>query len=220
MLKFASPLMPNLEFAFSPTRNPNANQWNIGGIGSSGIGHVYFIYISYIFHVYFMLFLHHFPRWLRENSPTQRQFSVEYGLNAKICVTPDAKPKICVIPDANPRRQSVEYRFRWVPTQNAGIGHVHFMFFVYISFAFGTQREPHFQWNMGVLHRYLTPARPSPPSSKSCIPPYSSSFVMNYLLKKAGTLLCKHCRNIYISCFYVPDHCDSCYIPAPRLTGP
>ena len=43
---------------------------------------------------------------------------------------PDAKPKICVIPDANPRRQSVEYRLRWVPTQNAGDGHVHFMFFV------------------------------------------------------------------------------------------
>ena len=26
---------------------------------------------------------------------------------------------------------------------------VYFMFIVYISFAFGTQREPHFQWNMG-----------------------------------------------------------------------
>ena len=33
--------------------------------------------------------------------------------NAKICVTPDAKPKICVTPDANPRRQSVEYRWHW-----------------------------------------------------------------------------------------------------------
>ena len=33
--------------------------------------------------------------------------------NAKICVTPDAKPKICVTPDANPRHQSVEYRWRW-----------------------------------------------------------------------------------------------------------
>ena len=39
----------------------------------------------------------------------------------KICVsrrqTPDAKPKICVSPDAKPRRQSVEYSWRWVPTQ-------------------------------------------------------------------------------------------------------
>ena len=33
-----------------------------------------------IFHVYFMLFVHHFSRWLGENWPTQRQFSVEYGL--------------------------------------------------------------------------------------------------------------------------------------------
>ena len=45
-------------------------------------------------------------------------------------VLSDAKPKICVTPDANPRRQSVEYRWRWVPTQNAGVGHVYFFFFV------------------------------------------------------------------------------------------
>ena len=76
-----------------------------------------------------------------------------------ICVsrrqTPDAKPKICISPDAKPRRQSVEYRLRWVPTQNAGVGHVYFMFFVYISFAFGTQREPKFRWNMGfrIIHK-------------------------------------------------------------------
>ena len=43
----------------------------------------------------------------------------------------------------------VEYRLRLVPTQNSGIGHVHFMFFVLISFALGSQREPSFQWNMG-----------------------------------------------------------------------
>ena len=28
---------------------------------------------------------------------------------------PTPNPKICVTPDANPRRQSVEYRWRWVP---------------------------------------------------------------------------------------------------------
>ena len=37
MLKFASP----------PTPTPDASQWNIGGVGSSGIGHVY----SCIFHL-------------------------------------------------------------------------------------------------------------------------------------------------------------------------
>ena len=31
----------------------------------------------------------------------------------------------------------------------AGVGHVHFMFFVLISFAFCSQRKPSFQWNMG-----------------------------------------------------------------------
>ena len=30
---------------------PDASQWNIGGVGSSGVGHVYFMSISCIFHV-------------------------------------------------------------------------------------------------------------------------------------------------------------------------
>ena len=50
-LKFALPLTPNLKFALPPTRTPDASQWNIGGVRSSGVGHVYFIYISCIFHV-------------------------------------------------------------------------------------------------------------------------------------------------------------------------
>ena len=32
----------------------------------------------------------------------------------------------------------------------AGVGHVHFMFFVLISFALRSQRKPSFQWNMGL----------------------------------------------------------------------
>ena len=73
------------------------------------------------------------------------------GANANplIWVLPDTKPKICVLPDAKPKRKPVEYRLRWVPTQNSGVGHVHFMFFVLISFALGSQRKPSFQWNMG-----------------------------------------------------------------------
>ena len=51
MLKFALPPMPNLKFALPPTPTPDASQWNIGGIGSSGVGHVYFIYFLCIFHV-------------------------------------------------------------------------------------------------------------------------------------------------------------------------
>ena len=62
----------------------------------------------------------------------------------------DAKPKICVLPDRKPKRKPVEYLLHWVPTQNSGVGHVHFMFFVLISFALGSQREHSFQWNIGL----------------------------------------------------------------------
>ena len=36
------------------------------------------------------------------------------------------------------------------PTRGAGIVHVHFMFFVLISFALGSQHKLSFQWNMGL----------------------------------------------------------------------
>ena len=36
------------------------------------------------------------------------------------------------------------------PTQNSCVGHVDFMFFVSISFALGSQREPRIQWNVGL----------------------------------------------------------------------
>ena len=65
------------------------------------------------------------------------------------CVLPDAKPKSCVLPDANPRRQPVEYRWRWVLALGLCVGHVHFIFFVLISFAFCSRRKPVFRWNMG-----------------------------------------------------------------------
>ena len=64
-------------------------------------------------------------------------------------VLADAKPKSSVLADAQHKRKPVEYRLRWVPTQNSGVGHVHFMFFVLFSFALGSQRKPSFQWNMG-----------------------------------------------------------------------
>ena len=68
-------------------------------------------------------------RWLRPPTP---EFCVGDTdmLVSKNTKTPDAKLKICV-----------------TQTQNFRIGHVHFMFFVLISFAFG---KPIFQWNMGL----------------------------------------------------------------------
>ena len=63
--------------ALPPTPIPDASQWNIGGVGSSGVG--------------------------------------------------------------------------------AGVGHVHFMLFMSISFASGTQRKLVFQWNMGLQDSELGP---------------------------------------------------------------
>ena len=68
--------LKTLIFALAPTPTPDASQCNIGGVGPLALA----MYISCIFHVYFMLFVHYFPRWLRENKPTRTPFPVEYGL--------------------------------------------------------------------------------------------------------------------------------------------
>ena len=95
-----------------------------------------------------------------------------------IRVLADAKPKSCVLADAQPKRKPVVYRLRWVPTQNSGVGHVHFMFFVLISFALGSQRKPSFQWNMGFKPIFHCNAKPlvlghcvglDPPTQLVCI---------------------------------------------------
>ena len=44
--------------------------------------------------------------------------------------------------------------------QNSGVGHVHFMVFVLISFALGSQREPLFQWNMDFKPIFHCNAKP------------------------------------------------------------
>ena len=80
--------------------------------------------------------------------PRRQNFAL--GIQTCWYLGANAKPKICVLPDAKPKRKPVEYRLRWVPTQNSGVGHVHFMVFVLISFALGSHREPSFQWNMGL----------------------------------------------------------------------
>ena len=64
-------------------------------------------------------------------------------------VLPDAKPKICVTPNANLRNSQWNIGGVGAPGVGAGVGHVHFKFFVLISFAFGGQRKPSFQCNMG-----------------------------------------------------------------------
>ena len=72
-LKFGLPRMPNLKFALPPTGSPNASQWNIGCLGSSGIG-------ARIGHVHFRLFV---SILFAFGSQRKRGFSVEYGLKNK-----------------------------------------------------------------------------------------------------------------------------------------
>ena len=69
-------------------------------------------------------------------------------------VSKNAKKKLkFASPNTKPQHESVEYkisRLRWVPNTKFCVGHVHLMFFVLISFAFGGQRKPSIQWNMGL----------------------------------------------------------------------
>ena len=76
--------------------------------------------------------------------------------NAKICVSPDAKLKICVSPTPTPDASQWNIGGVGPSGIGAGVGHVHFMFFVLISFAFCSQRKPSFRWNMGLKLNYHT----------------------------------------------------------------
>ena len=113
------------------------------------------------------------PRWSR---PPMREFRVGdtnmlVSNNAKICVTPNANAKICMSLTPTPNASRWNIGGVGTPTQGAGVGHVHFMFFcvdftnplgkqgpqckilvlaipsffLSISFPLG----PVFQWNMG-----------------------------------------------------------------------
>ena len=51
---------------------------------------------------------------------------------------------------ALPPTPTLKFALPPTPMWGAGVGHVHFMFFVLISFALGSQRKPSIQWNMGL----------------------------------------------------------------------
>ena len=87
-------------------------------------------------------------------TPPTRRFCYTYtnmlvSKNAEICVTPNANFKIALAPTQNPNASHWNIGCVGYQTQNLRVGHEHFMFFVLISFAFGSQRKPSFQWNMG-----------------------------------------------------------------------
>ena len=86
--------------------------------------------------------------------PQCQNFALEIPTCWYILALPNAK--ICVSPDANPRRQSVEYRWRWVFWHWPCIFHAYFMYIsccLCIIFRVGyakiSRRKPIFQWNMG-----------------------------------------------------------------------
>ena len=76
-------------------------------------------------------------------------------------VLPDAKPptpnlKFALTLTQNPNASQWNIGCVGYQTHNFCIGHVHFMFFVLISCAFGSKRKPNFQWNMG----FIVPEQP------------------------------------------------------------
>ena len=82
------------------------------------------------------------------------------GIPTRWYLGANANPKICVTHDANPRRQSVEYRWRWVFWRWPCIFHVYFMYIscclcniFRVGYARISQCKPSFQWNMGLRDR-------------------------------------------------------------------
>ena len=63
--------------------------------------------------------------------------------------------KFALPPTPNPNTNQWNICCVGSQTEIFRVGHVHFILFVSISFAFGSQRKPGFRWNMGLrLHIY------------------------------------------------------------------
>ena len=183
-----------------PTPTPDASQWNIDGVGSSGVGHVYFMYISCIFHVVCAPFSALATRELADAKPIffnsvislidgakfikfstlvveghlEGIMSQIFYLGLKPIFHQNAKylasgggvgqcPRrqtfalgiptcwyILALPPT-PTPDASQWNIGGVGSSGvgAGVGHVHFMLFMSIPFASGTQCKPVFWWNMG-----------------------------------------------------------------------
>ena len=70
--------------------------------------------------------------------------------NAKLAFTPTQNIKFVFPSTQNPNTS--QWNIGCVGSLALGlcVGHVHFIFFVLISFALGTKRKRSFQWNMGL----------------------------------------------------------------------
>ena len=70
--------------------------------------------------------------------------------NAKICVSPTQNIKFACPPMQNPNASLWNIGYMGSLALGLCVGHVHFIFFVLISFASGSRRKRSFQWNMGL----------------------------------------------------------------------
>ena len=79
----------------------------------------------------------------------------------KFALPPMRMLKFVLPPTLNPN--AGRWNIGWVgsPGVAAHVGHVHFMLFVSISFALGSQRERSFQWNMGLTEQLFNSERHS-----------------------------------------------------------
>ena len=107
-----------------------------------------------------------------------RRFCVTYTnmLVSKNTKTPDDKPKICVSPTQNPNASQWNIGCVGYQTQNSRIGHVHFHVFC-VSFAFGSQRKPSFQWNMGLSVFLMLLGQLSPMQTKCTCNANNSTYI-------------------------------------------
>ena len=69
--------------------------------------------------------------------------------NLKFAFNPTRNLKFAFYPTRNPHAS--QWNIGYVGSLVLGlcVGHVHFIFFVFISFALGSRRKRSFQWNMG-----------------------------------------------------------------------
>ena len=122
MLKFALSITPTLKFELTPRRNPKAKPQ-----GET-------------------------PRRNPKAKPqgeTPRRNPKAKPQRETPTRNPNAKPQR-ETPTRNPNACRWNIGCVGCATREAGVGHVHFMFFVLISFALGIQSKPSFQWNMGL----------------------------------------------------------------------
>ena len=82
--------------------------------------------------------------------PTRPIPTCWYLKTLKFALPPMQILKLALAPTQNPNVSQWNIGCVGYQTQSFRVGHVHFMLFVLISFAFGGQRKPSFQWNMGL----------------------------------------------------------------------